>query len=282
MNPRSRLLPYVGFAAAFGVAFGGMYAWRSSTPAPSVVAISGSTVAETVVVDTTLPLAIDETTAIEETTLVPETVAETTVAQTVPTTTEPPSRPAPPISTDGANLQPLPGTERRQYSAEEGCRSLSRTGIDAECGLISPDDPAAAWSIEPDGSGADVLLRDAGSDVIYSVALRSLSSPSRSPRLIDATGDGVNDLVFGWRDSSGTLGIDIVELRGDSAAVTLHLSLVDGRATVGDGQIDAWSGVRADGEATASSWDHLTYTKVDGRWKVKSNIDNSPPSGEFA
>jgi hypothetical protein len=282
MKPRSRFLPFVAFAGAFGVTFGGVYALRSAAPAPEVIAISGTTVAETTAVDTTLPLVIEDTTPLADTTIAPTTVAETTIPETVPPVTEPQSRPVPRISTDGANLQPLPGNERRQYSADEGCRSLSRNGNDAECELISPEDPAAAWMIEPDGSGADVLLRDAGTDVIYSVALRSLTSPSRPPRLTDATGDGRNDLVFGWRDAGGTLGIDIVELRGDSAAVTLHLSLVDGRVSVGDGQIDAWSGVRANGESTSSSWDHLTYIKVGGQWKAKSEIDNSPPSGEFA
>jgi hypothetical protein len=281
MKPRSRFLPIVAFVGAFGIACGGVYAWRSAAPAPEVIAISGTTVAETTVVETTLPLVLDDTTLPAETTA-PITVPETTVPETVPPVTEPPSRPLPRISTDGANLQPLSGNERRQYTPDEGCRSLSRTGTDAECALISPEDPGAAWTIEPDGSGSDVLIRDGGTDVIYSVALRSLTSPTRAPRLIDATGDGANDLVFGWRDDNGTLGIDIVELRGDSAAVTLHLSLVDGRVTVGDGQIDAWSGVRADGEATSSSWDHLTYTKEGGRWTVTSKIDNSPPSGEFA
>ena len=281
MKPRSRFLPVAAFLGAFGIAFGGIYAWRSGAPAPEVIAISGTTVAETTVVETTLPLVIEDTTTVVDT-VAPTTVAETTVPDTVAPTTQPPSRPAPSPSTDGANLQPLPGDERRQYAAEDGCRSLSRSGTDAECKLISPEDPAAAWTIEADGSGSDVLIRDEGTDVIYSVVLRSLSSPTRAPRLIDATGDGASDLVFGWRDGNGTLGIDIVELRGDSAAVTLHLSLVDGRVTVGDGQIDAWSGVRAEGETTSSSWDHLTYTKVGGRWEVTSEIDNSPPSGEFA
>jgi hypothetical protein len=282
MKPPSRLLPFAAFVGAFGIAFGGVYAVRSPGPAAEVVAISGTTVADTEPVDTTQALVIDDTTVPPDT-VAPTTVPETTIAVTEPPATEPPSRPLPPISTDGANLQPLGGDERRQYSGDEGCRSLSRTGIDAECQLISPVDPGVAWMIEPDGTGADVLLRDAGTEVVYSVALRSLVSPSRSPLLVDATGDGTSDLVFGWRDEgSGSLGVDIVELRGDSVAVTLHLSLVDGRLTAGDGQIDAWNGVRAPGEATATSWDHLVYKKVGGRWTVTTEIDNSPPSGEFS
>jgi hypothetical protein len=281
MTSRSRIVPLVAFVGAFGVAFGGTYVWRSPKPAAQVVAISGSTVADTTPADTTQALVIDDTISVPDT-VAETTVVETTIAITEPPTTQPPARPLYRASTNGAFFQPLPGDERRQYSADEGCRSLSRTGIDAECELISPDDPAAAWTIEPDGSGSDVLLREVGSDAIYGVALRSLAAPSRKPILVDATGDGSNDLVFGWRDDNGSLGVDIVELRGDSAAVTLHLSLPDGRLTVGDGQIDAWSGVRAPGEATATSWDHLVYTKADGRWTVNSEIDNSPPSGEFS
>ena len=281
MTSRSRILPFIAFVGAFGIAFGGAYASRSSAPAPQVVTISGTTVGDTEPVDTTQELVIEDTTPVPDT-VAPTTVPETTIPVTDPPVTEPPARPLPRISTDGANFQPLGGDDRRQYSADEACRSLSRTGIDAECGLITPDDPGAAWTIEPDGTGSDVLLRDAGTEVIYSVVLRSLAPPSRRPILVDATGDGSNDLVFGWRDDGGTLGVDIVELRGDSAAVTLHLSLPDGRLTVGDGQIDAWSGVRAPGESTATSWDHLVYTKVGGRWDVTSEIDNSPPSGEFS
>jgi hypothetical protein len=281
MTSRSRFLPIVAFVGAFGIAFGGAYVWKSPAKAPQVVSISGTSVADTEPVDTTQELIIDDTTSVPDT-VAPTTVPETTVPETEPPATEPPKRPLPPISTDGANLQPLPGDERRRYSADDGCRSLSRSGADAECELISPEDPGAAWEIEPDGAGADVLLRDAGTEVVYSVALRSLTSPSRRPLLVDATGDGTSDLVFGWRDSGGLLGVDIVELRGDSAAVTLHLSLVDGRLTAGDGQIDAWNGVRAPGEATATSWDHLVYKKVGGRWTVDSGIDNSPPSGEFS
>lgn len=281
MKPRSRFLPFAAFAGAFGIAFGGVYAVRSPGPAAEVVAISGTTVADTKPVDTTQALVIDDTTVPPDT-VAPTTVPETTIAVTEPPTTESPTRALPPISTDGANFQPLSGSDRLQYSPDDGCRSLSRTGIDAECQLISPEDPGVAWTIEPDGTGSDVLLRDAGTEVVYSVALRSLVAPSRRPLLVDATGDGTSDLVFGWRDGSGLLGVDIVELRGDSVAVTLHLSLVDGRLTAGDGQIDAWNGVRAPGEATATSWDHQIYTKVGGRWTVSSEIDTSPPSGEFS
>ncbi len=284
MTSRSRLLPVVAFVGAFGIAFGGAYAWQSPKPAPQVVAISGTTVADTTPVDTTQALDIDDTTSVPDTVAptTPPTAPETTVPEvTEPPVTEPP-RPKYRASTDGANFQPLSGDERRQYSAADGCRSLSRTGIDAECELISPEDPGAAWTIESDGTGSDVLFREAGTDVVYVVALRSLRAPSRRPLLVDATGDGANDLVFGWREADGSLGVDIVELRGDSAAVTLHLSLPDGRLTVGDGQIDAWSGVKASGEATATSWDHLIYKKIDGRWEVNSKIDNSPPSGEFS
>jgi hypothetical protein len=283
MTSRSRILPFVAFLAAFGIAFGVAYTSRSAAPEPEVVTISGTTVADTEPVDTTQALQIEDTTSVPDT-VAPTTTAAptTTIADTEPPpVTAPPSRPAPTPSTDGAKLQPLGGADRRQYAADEGCRSMSRTGNDAECEFITPEDPAAAWTIESDGSGSDVLIRDTGTEVLYSVTLRSLSSPSRRPLLVDATGDGANDLVFGWRDDSGTLSVDIVELRGDSAAVTLHLSLVDGRLTVGDGQIDAWSGVRASGEATSSSWDHLVYTKGGGRWDVSSTIDNSPPSGEF-
>jgi hypothetical protein len=282
MKPPSRFLPFTAFVGAFGIAFGGVYAVRSPGPAAEVVTISGTTVADTAPVDTTQALVIDDTVQVPDT-VAPTTVVDTTIAVTEPPTTQPPARPEPRISTDGANLQPLAGDERRQYSPDEGCRSLSRTGIDAECQLISPEDPGVAWTIEPDGTGSDVLLRDGGTEVVYSVALRSLVSPSRPPLLVDGTGDGTSDLVFGWRDqSSGTLGVDIVELRGDSVAVTLHLSLVDGRLTAGDGQIDAWNGVRAPGETTATSWDHVVYKKVGGQWKVATEIDNSPPSGEFS
>ena len=80
-----------------------------------------------------------------------------------------------------------------------------------------------------------------------------------------------------------TLAVDVVEVRDGNPGVSLHLDLIDGRISVGDGQIDAWNGVPQAGDDpdTPSSFDHWTITRPGGRWRVNSQRDDHPPSGQL-
>lgn len=269
-----------GFAPAFAVA----YRDRSN---PQEVASSAVVVTETepvdeTIVDTSVPLILEDT------------VAETTLATTPPTTEPPPpettvpetvapepDRPTPQRTTDGAVLVPIGGVDRRLFDPSNECNSLSISGTANACERRAIGDNDVAW-VEDTNGGLDLLARELGTDDVYDVQLRSTST-AVGVRFVDATGDGSEDIVAGWRDSNGVLAVDIVEFRDGQWVVTLHLTLTGGRASIGNGQIEAWNGVPLPGEdpSDPSTYDRWTYTKEGGSWVVESARDDNPPSGEF-
>jgi hypothetical protein len=259
------------FVVPFAVAAVGAFVLRTnqleaSAPTDPVVVVETSVPVETI------PALTVETTAVAET-----TVAATTEApvETTTTSTEAPVPVAPdaPISTEGALLRPLDNADRRLFDPAADCASLSRDGSALRaCEISAAGGIEIAW-VSMD-EGVDVLTRrpDEGPDV-WTVVLRSSASSSRSPVFADVTGDGEADLVVGWR-SDGVLAADVVEVRSGAPSVTLHLSLLDGRIAIGDGQLDAWSKLD-DGFAR---W---TYSGGGDSWEATSALDNDPPSGQL-
>ena len=270
----------LAFLVAFGAGGAGAYVVRRDQLRSDPTLVQNSVViATTAVADSTL-LSVDTSTA--DTTVVPET---TTPTQTDPPTTapstRPPSRTTPQLSNTGALLHP--STDRRLFSDADGCNSLARNDAGASCDRESVGGVEIAWVIGP--AYVDILERDPAVDGpdVWNVALSADSEPARDPRLADVTGDGVPELVVGWRDDSQTLAVDVVEVREGNPGVSLHLSLVGGRITVGDGQIDAWNGVPQQGDdpTAPTSFDHWTYTRDNGRWTVDSQRDDKPPASQL-
>lgn len=272
----------LAFLVAFGAGGAGAYvARRDQLRSDSTLVQNSVAIPETTVVaDSTLlsvdPSTADTTAAPETTTAPPETDPPTTT-----TATKPASRTTPQLSNTGALLRP--STDRRLFSAADGCNSLARNDAGASCDRRSVGGVEIAWVIGP--AYIDILERDPAVDGpdVWNVALSADSAPGRDPRLADVTGDGVPELVVGWRDANQTLAVDVVEVREGNPGVSLHLSLVDGRITVGDGQIDAWNGVPqpGDGPTAPTSFDHWTYTRDNGRWTVDSERDDDPPTGQL-
>jgi hypothetical protein len=272
----------LAFLIAFGAAGAGAYVVRrdqlrsDTTLVQNSVAIPDSTA----VADSTL-LSVDtsvvDTTAVADTTAPP---AETEPPATT-TSTRPPPRTTPQLSNNGALLRPA--TDRRLYSEADGCNSLARDGIAESCDRQALGGVEIAWVIG--ASSIDILQRDPAVDGpdVWNVALSADAAPTREPRLADVTGDGVPELVVGWRDADSTLAVDVVEVREGNPGVSLHLSLVDGRISVGDGQIDAWNGVPQPGDdpTRPTSFDHWTYLRTNGRWSVDSERDDDPPAGQL-
>ncbi len=271
---------------SLGIGTAGSFAFRKSQLNQSaqdsvVVSIADTT---EVAPDVTL-LSVDSTVAVD-TTLPP-------VETTEPPATEPPTtvpankaRTSPQMSTTGAQLRPISGTERRLYDEGVGCASLLPAGSSgpAECDRVEIGGVAIAWVTDASG-GVDILQSDPAVDEVntWNVQLRAVTPPERRPRLTDVTGDGQPELVVGWRNDSGELLVDIVEVSEGNAGVSLHLNLVGGRITVGDGEIEAWNGVPADGDSPAdpSSFDRWTYSKDGGRWVATAVRDDDPPSSQI-
>ena len=265
-----------GFAGAFAVV------QQKNTTDTTVVDTSSST-SDSSSADTTIALGLDTTiadTSIADTTEAPP---ETQAVTTAPRPTVPRARSEPPVSTSGAFLSTPDSPEPRQYNPDDACNSLARTGSSDLCDTVTIGDATFAWEFENGGEGVDLLAADADLPDVYTVQLRATGLPAQPPRVVDVTGDGQNDLVLGWRSDDGVLNVDIVEARGRTLVVTLHLELVDGRVSAGGGSLDVWNGVPQPGDdpSNPSSFDRWSYEKRNGRWVATAERDDSPPSGQI-
>jgi hypothetical protein len=284
MSTRSRLVAPVGvFGLSFALAFGGAFlVVQNNAPADEQLVISTVPDTQPSVTTTTVALAMGEDTTIAETSPVTE--------ETVPPDTEPPPTEAPTttivgndpqITTDGAVMRGGLDSERRLYEETIECASLSRNSEDSgSCERVSIADTEVAWFIPSDETGIDIMTLEPGTSDVYNVGLTTDRRLIRAPSVVDITGDGSADLLLGWRDSENNLDLDVVEFREGQPVVTLHLSLVSGSASAGEGQLEAWSAIRND-QGETIKWDHWEYTKTEGRWVVDSSIEDSAPSGQF-
>ncbi len=243
----------------------------------------GDSVADTTVPDSTTPLDLDTSVA-PDTTITTEPPADTTTPTTKkPKPTVPAARSKPPLSTDGAFLVPPGSPESRQLDQANQCPSLARTNSAELCDIVAIGGNVFAWVFEAGGEGVDLLSQDADLPDIWHVELRANGLPTQTPRFADVTGDGQPEIVLGWRDDNDTLNVDIVEARGRSLVVTLHLPLLNGRLSAGGGSLDAWNGVPQEGDAEGnpSSFDRWSYAKKNGQWVASAERDDNPPAGQL-
>lgn len=258
------------FIVPFALAATGAFVFRTNQlDATSPTEVVTSSTETTAPVETTAPLTV-ETSAPIETTTTTEAPVETTTTTTVPV----PVVPDAPITTEGALLRPIDTSDRRLFDANVGCASLARDASTVRaCDLTITNSVEVAW-VSMD-EGVDILAHrlDEGPDV-WTVVLRSSASASKSPIVADVTGDGENDIVVGWR-SDGALATDVVEVVNQSPVVSLHLSLIDGRVTVGDGRLDAWN------RLGAGTYAHWGYTGGADNWEGISELDENPPAGQL-
>ena len=276
-SPRSRTRSRLGFSALtlllFVGSFAGAYTVRQRQNKTVVIAVDTTAVPDTTAVaDTTTPLVVDssvvETTqAVVETTAVPETTAPP-----APTTAAPKLDLS--LTTDGANFES--SSERRLWDDTTGCDSISlRSGASKDCDRLTIANVGIAWVFDGEG-GASILSSDPASDEAgtWNARLDTASSPSRRPLVTDVTGDDQKELVFGFRTETG-LSVDVIEVRNGLPSVALHLNLVGGRVTAGDGQIDVW-------QQTGDSFEHWTLTRSGGRW-TKDGFErtSSAPAGNL-
>ena len=225
----------------------------------------------TAVADTTTPLVVDS--SIAETTLVTETTAapETSV---IPTTTMAKPKFDLSLTTDGSSFRA--SSDRALWDDTLGCDSLAkRTSTAKDCDRLSIADVGVAWVLDAAG-GATVFSSDPAIDEpgTWNARLTTDQSPSGRPLITDVTGDGQPELVFGFRTDT-KLAIDVVELRNGAPTVVLHLNLVGGRVSAGDGQLDVWQG-------RAGSFEHWTIIRKGGRW-TKDGFERttSAPAGDL-
>jgi hypothetical protein len=263
-------------AAAMGTFLFRTNQLEASTPTELVQTSTETTVAS----ETIPPLSVETTDVSVETTTTVAPIVTTTeppidTTTLAPTTIEapPPQAPDAPISTEGAVLAPV--TDRRILESDKGCMSLARSAesVIRGCDITGAGGLDIAW-VSAD-EGVDILTHSSENAADeWNVVLRSSSPSSRAPVFGDVTGDGEIDIVVGFRPETA-LGVDVVEIRNSTAEVTLHLSLANGRAVVGDGQLRAWS------ELEGGAFARWTYTGGGDNWQGKSAIDTDPPSGQL-
>lgn len=272
-SARSRLAFGSVLVLLFAGSFGGAYAFRQrQLDTPATPTELQPPVETTAVADTTTPLAVDS--SIAETTVAP---VETTAAPET-TTEAPPTTVAPRelvLTTDGAAFAGATG--RALWDDSVGCDSIAtRSATASACDRFTLGGVNIAWVIDG-GGGATVLQNDPGVDEpgTWNVALETSATPSRPPLVVDVTGDGQADLVFGFRSDSA-LGVDVVEVRDGSPGLVLHLALPGGRATAGDGQLDVWQ------QDASGVFEHWTVRRDGGRW-TKDGFERSEnaPAGNL-
>jgi hypothetical protein len=282
MRTRSPFLaPVVVFATTFALAFTGGFFVRKNRGTTAPVVIETIPIVESTTT-TAPPLGLETTTTPQDTEKPTEATAPPTTTE-APTTEPPVVRPEPQLTTDNAVFGVGSEGDRRLFDPAAECASLSRSlsDTDATCLRATIGDENIAWVIQSDNSGVDVLTLDPSTPDVYVVRLRSDRTPVRAPRLADVTGDGIPELVTGWRDdANNTLELDVVEFRSDGPVVSLHLSLDAGSASAGDGQLDAWNAFRDD-NGDVVDFDHWTYRKTDQRWVVDRSVDEKAQSGQF-
>lgn len=226
------------------------------------------------------------------TTTMPSATSSTT------STTGPASAPRPEeVDGEGAVLTATRGPARPAAA----CPALAEPGYGAECGTAGD----LVWLIESsrDTGGLRVTVFEPAGPGTVRPALGVVDDgpdgavrfAAITARAVDVSGDGVDELVVGFRGqgSGGSLDVDVVghseggpERGGPDAEVVVHRTLDQGQATATAGRLDLWSAVYGPGDARCcpSVWRHEVVTFVDGAWRVVASTDerlSAPPEGDL-
>jgi hypothetical protein len=249
------------------------------------VAASATTTTSTTVAPSTVP-SIEPTSTTYDLTPSTTTTAST-AAVAAPSTTSTTAAPLPVVSSAGAVLKP-PGTSTTRTMTGSDCSSLaSATSSGVACGVAQAKGGRLAWLVE--GSTAGVHRRHAyvfapsagGSGSAWKSVLEAVDPDgsgwqSAAAVVVDLSGDGADDIAFGFRSAgSGLLAVDVVEGPG---AVTAHRDLAHGAVRVSPGQWDTWSAAGAAG----GSYDRDVIRWQDAAWRLllrsQSAAADVPPS----
>lgn len=154
------------------------------------------------------------------------------------------------LSTQGRILAPGSGAVR-PLPEDAACALLASPGTTAECGELATSGPRAVWLIEtaPAGNGATAravrVLTYVPDEGGWVTRLEAADPGGESWAEVgavstDVTGDGAQELVVGFRDTSGSLGYDIVGTSpGGVPEVLAHAGpLAQGRVVFDGGLID--------------------------------------------
>lgn len=181
------------------------------------------------------------------------------------------------IGTSGAVLSPpKPGDNTAPYNSADGCQSLAEAGYVSLCGVAHTTGGDLIWVTErastaPNGQRA-FLYSVAGNQATIQLAVlddSAVNFASIGVRVVDLTGDGADEIVFGFR-SLGTgkyLDIDFV---GGKATVIGHRSLDHGSVKITNGKFEAWSALFAptDADCCPSKAEHSAVGFADGSLRL--------------
>lgn len=226
----------------------------------------------------------DEKDLVEETTT---TSTTTTTTTTIPgmqpdtrMSTAPTTRLGPSIDGSGAVLLPPGAPTSRPLSPGSSCQGLADRGAsDVRCDHFRAKGGDLIWLTQStregvlgSGRGRSVHVFQRSGPGQWTAVLEKLDVGgdqfrSINVRVVDVSGDGHQDAVFGFRSaSSGLLAVDVVEGPG---AVTAHRDASNGSARVSPGQIDLWS-------VSGASTTHEVIRVVAGSYRV---VSSQPVSG---
>ena len=187
----------------------------------------------------------------------------------------------------GAILTAPASPDERRLDPTAGCASLADAGwAEVRCGVAQAHGAALTWLTEARANGGAsarraYVFRPATSNM-EQVVLQAMDEAgdrfsSINVRVDGVTGDGSQDLVFGFRGqgAAAVLAIDLVHGPG---VVTVHRDLYRGSARTGGGRLDTWSGVLGAGDSACcpSSYVHDTLRDTGGTWQIADEATVAP------
>ena len=223
------------------------------------------------------------TTQLLETTTTVDLLPETTTSlapRPSTSTTSTTAAPLPVVGPSGAVLQPASSAANRKMD-DEDCSSLADEGwTSVACGFASvKGGGTVVWLVEtrlPGGTRAYVFgPSSSGAPGSWRGLLEARDDAgtrwkSVEARVVDLSGDKADEVVFGFRASSGDgLAMDVVE---GSAAVTAHRDLASGRSRVSPGQWDTWALL------SSGNYQHDVIRWQDNAWRIVLRSEEAPSS----
>ncbi|HUP69198.1 MAG TPA: hypothetical protein VM142_05215 [Acidimicrobiales bacterium] len=216
---------------------------------------------------------------VEETTTTSSTTTTTTtifgMGPDTTTSGPPATRLAPAIDGSGAVLLPAGAPGNRELAAGASCQGLADPNAsEVRCELFRAKGGDLIWLTQStregvlgSGRGRSFYVFERAGSNSWRIALEKVDVggsqfKSVNVRVVDVSGDGSQDAVFGFRSaSSGLLAVDVVEGPG---IVTAHRDATNGSARVSTGQLDVWS-------ASGASAIHEVIRVVGSSYRIVSS-----------